>query len=141
MYLSGNPIDMPPRRLHRPGAHGFHVSGAGRSARRDVKGLFDSEPVFAEHFDACVAGFRDEMGIDLHAEIFRGAAKDLERIDRSQPALFIASALARLVDTYGVRAGAYIGYSTGEYIAATLAGLFDLETAIKTVLIACSPDA
>ena len=42
-------------------------------------------------------------------------------------------ALARLVDTYGVRAGAYIGYSTGEYIAATLAGVFDLETAIKTV--------
>ena len=30
-------------------------------------------------------------------------------------------------------AGAYIGYSTGEYIAATLAGVFDLETAIKTV--------
>ena len=74
------------------------------------------------------------MGIDLHAEIFGGTATDLERIDRSQPALFtVEYALARLVDTYGVRAGAYIGYSTGEYIAATLAGVFDLETAIKTV--------
>ena len=71
---------------------------------------------------------------DLHAEVFGGTATDLERIDRSQPALFtVEYALARLVDTYGVRAGAYIGYSTGEYIAATLAGVFDLETAIKTV--------
>ena len=38
------------------------------------------------------------------------AATDLERIDRSQPALFtVEYALAKLVETYGVRAGAYIG--------------------------------
>jgi phthiocerol/phenolphthiocerol synthesis type-I polyketide synthase E len=99
-----------------------------------AKGLYDTEPVFAEHFDTCAAGFREEMGIDLHAEIFGGTATDLERIDHSQPALFtVEYALARLVDTFRVRAGAYIGYSTGEYIAATLAGVFDLETAIKTV--------
>ncbi|ORW13390.1 polyketide synthase [Mycobacterium lacus] len=112
----------------------FLFPGQGAQHVGMAKGLYDTEPVFAEHFDACAAGFRDEMGIDLHAEIFGGTATDLERIDRSQPALFtVEYALARLVDTFGVRAGAYIGYSTGEYIAATLAGVFDLETAIKTV--------
>ncbi len=112
----------------------FLFPGQGAQHVGMGQGLYDTEPVFAEHFDTCAAGFRAEMGIDLHAEVFGGTATDLERIDRSQPALFtVEYALARLVDTYGVRAGAYIGYSTGEYIAATLAGVFDLETAIKTV--------
>lgn len=112
----------------------FMFPGQGAQHVGMARGLYDTEPVFAEHFDACVAGFRSEMGIDLHAEIFGDATTDLERIDRSQPALFtVEYALARLVETYGLRAGAYIGYSTGEYIAATLAGVFDLETAIKTV--------
>ena len=110
----------------------FMFPGQGAQHVGMARGLYDTEPVFAEHFDACVAGFRNEMGIDLHAEIFGDATTDLERIDRSQPALFtVEYALARLVETYGIRAGAYVGYSTGEYIAATLAGVFDLETAIK----------
>ncbi|CQD10496.1 phenolpthiocerol synthesis type-I polyketide synthase PpsE [Mycobacterium lentiflavum] len=116
----------------------FMFPGQGAQHVGMARGLYDTEPVFAEHFDACVAGFNDAMGpetnLDLRAEIFGDATTDLERIDRSQPALFtVEYALAKLVDTYGVRAGAYIGYSTGEYIAATLAGIFDLDTAIKTV--------
>lgn len=112
----------------------FMFPGQGAQHVGMAKGLYDTEPVFAEHFDACAAGFGDEMGIDLKALIFGDAATDLERIDRSQPALFtVEYALARLAFTYGLRAGAYIGYSTGEYIAATLAGVFDLATAIKTV--------
>jgi phthiocerol/phenolphthiocerol synthesis type-I polyketide synthase E len=116
----------------------FMFPGQGAQHVGMAKGLYDHEPVFTEHFDACAAGFREAMGpemnLDLHSAIFSGTGTDLERIDRSQPALFtVEYALAKLVDTYGVRAGAYIGYSTGEYIAATLAGVFDLETAIKTV--------
>ena len=112
----------------------FMFPGQGAQHVGMAKGLYDTEPVFTEHFDTCAAGFRAELDLDLHAEVFGGTATDLERIDRSQPALFtVEYALARLVDAYGVRAGAYIGYSTGEYIAATLAGVFDLETAIKTV--------
>jgi phthiocerol/phenolphthiocerol synthesis type-I polyketide synthase E len=112
----------------------FLFPGQGAQHVGMAKGLYDTEPVFTEHFDTCAAGFRSEMGIDLHTEVFSGTATDLERIDHSQPALFtVEYALARLAGSYGVRAGAYIGYSTGEYVAATLAGIFDLETAIKTV--------
>ena len=74
----------------------FMFPGQGAQHVGMARGLYDTEPVFAEHFDACVAGFRDEMGIDLHAEIFGDTATDLERIDRSQPALFtVEYALAR----------------------------------------------
>lgn len=112
----------------------FMFPGQGAQHVGMARGLYDTEPAFVEHFDTCAAGFRNEMRIDLHSEIFGDSPTDLERIDRSQPALFtVEYALARLVEAYGVRAGAYIGYSTGEYIAATLAGVFDLETAIKAV--------
>jgi phthiocerol/phenolphthiocerol synthesis type-I polyketide synthase E len=32
-----------------------------------ARGLYESEPVFAEHFDHCAAGFGEELGIDLRA--------------------------------------------------------------------------
>jgi phthiocerol/phenolphthiocerol synthesis type-I polyketide synthase E len=112
----------------------FLSPGQGAQHVDMAKGLYDSEPVFAEHFDACAAGFREETGIDVHAEIFGGSATTLEHIDRAHPALFaVGYALAKLAESYGIRAGAYAGHSIGEYIAATLAGVFDLETAIKVV--------
>ena len=69
-----------------------------------ARGLYDAEPVFAEHFDQCAAGFSDELGVDLRAEIFEGTARNLERTDRTQPALFtVEYALAKLIESYGVR--------------------------------------
>ena len=107
-----------------------------------ARGLYDSEPVFAEHFDRCATGFSEELGIDLRAEIFDGIGRNLERTDRTQPALFtVEYALAKLIDTYGVRPDALAGHSIGEYVAATIAGVFDLATAVKAVSDACPPDA
>ena len=99
-----------------------------------ARGLYESEPVFADHFDRCDAGFGEELDIDLRSEVFDGAGRNLERTDRAQPALFaVEYALAKLIDSYGVRAAALAGHSIGEYVAATLAGVFDLPTAIKAV--------
>ena len=82
----------------------------------------------------CAAGFGEELGIDLRAEVFDGTARNLERTDRTQPALFsVEYALAKLIDTYGVRPAALAGHSIGEYVAATVAGVFDLATAVKAV--------
>jgi phthiocerol/phenolphthiocerol synthesis type-I polyketide synthase E len=127
---------------------GEAVDGAGSRADRVVflfpgqgaqhvgmaRGLYESEPVFAEHFDQCAEGFSAELGIDLRDEIFRGAAAKLERTDRAQPALFaVEYSLAKLAESYGVRPAAMAGHSIGEYAAATLAGVFDLPTAVKVV--------
>src|SRR4029077_9561172 len=93
-----------------------------------------SEPVFAEHFDRCAVGFRDELGIDLRAEVFECRGVNLARTDHAQPALFaVEDALAERAGCYGIRPAALAGHSIGEYAAATLAGVFDLPTAITAV--------
>lgn len=112
----------------------FLFPGQGAQHIGMARGLYDNEPVFAEHFDACAAGFEAELGYDLRAMIFDGTSRDLERTDRTQPALFtVEYALAKLVESYGVRPAALVGHSIGEYAAATIAGVFDLDTAIKVV--------
>jgi len=112
----------------------FLFPGQGAQHIGMARGLYESEPVFAEHFDECAAGFGEELGIDLRAEIFDGTARNLERTDRTQPALFtVEYALARLVETYGVHPAALAGHSIGEYVAATIADVFDIATAIKVV--------
>jgi phthiocerol/phenolphthiocerol synthesis type-I polyketide synthase E len=112
----------------------FLFPGQGAQHIGMARGLYESEPVFAEHFDQCAAGFGQELDIDLRAEIFDGTARNLERTDRTQPALFtVEYALAKLIETHGVRPAALAGHSIGEYVAATIAGVFDLATAVKTV--------
>jgi phthiocerol/phenolphthiocerol synthesis type-I polyketide synthase E len=112
----------------------FLFPGQGAQHIGMAHGLYASEPVFAEHFDQCAAGFGDELGVDLRAEIFEGTARNLERTDRTQPALFtVEYALAKLVESYGVHPAAMAGHSIGEYVAGTIAGVFDIDTAIKVV--------
>ena len=112
----------------------FLFPGQGAQHVGMARGLYESEPVFAKHFDESAAGFREELGIDLRAEVFDGSGRNLERTDRAQPALFaVEYALAKLIESYGVRAGALAGHSIGEYVAATVGDVFDLPTAVKVV--------
>ena len=117
-----------------PGANrvAFLFPGQGAQHVGMARGLYDTEPVFRENFDRCAAGFAEELGIDLKAEVFDGTG--LEPTDLAQPALFaVEYALAQLVMSYGVTPAALAGHSIGELVAATLAGVFDLPAAIKVV--------
>jgi phthiocerol/phenolphthiocerol synthesis type-I polyketide synthase E len=112
----------------------FLFPGQGAQHAGMAQGLYEAEPVFAEHFDRCADAFDAELGMNLRAEIFDGTGRSLERTDRAQPALFtVEYALAKLVETYGVRPAALAGHSIGEYVAATLAGVFDVPTAVQAV--------
>ena len=112
----------------------FLFPGQGAQHVAMARGLYDSEPVFARHFDECVTAFNEEMGYDLRAEIFDGVGRNLEHTDRAQPALFtVEYSLAKLIQSYGVQPSIMAGHSIGEYPAATLAGVFDLDTAVKVV--------
>ena len=121
---------------HRSDRVAFLFPGQGAQHVGMARGLYDTEPVFREHFDRCAAGFAEELGINLAAEVFdaeRGVTS-LESTDLAQPALFaVEYALAQLTMFYGVTPTALAGHSIGELVAATIAGVFDLPTAIKVV--------
>ena len=112
----------------------FLFPGQGAQHVEMARGLYESEPVFTENFDACADGFQQELGFDLRTELFNVTGSDLERTDRAQPALFaVEYALGQLIRSYGVKPAVYAGHSIGEYVAGTMAGVFDLPTAIKVV--------
>ena len=115
----------------------FLFPGQGAQHVGMARGLYDTEPVFRDYFDRCAAGFAAELGIDLTAEVFgteaSGTAR-LESTDLAQPALFaVEYALAQLTMSFGVSPAALAGHSIGELVAATLAGIFAFDDAIKIV--------
>jgi acyl transferase domain-containing protein/acyl carrier protein len=63
------------------------------------------------------------------------AARLLERTCWAQPALWcVEFALARLWQSWGVVPQAVVGHSLGEWVAASLAGVFDLRSAARLVV-------
>jgi amino acid adenylation domain-containing protein len=135
-----------PRRLHLgmtppvapeivfmfPGQGDQHA-GMGRELYRD-------ESVYREAIDRCADLLKIDLGIDLRAALYPAGADHesasllLNETWLTQPALFATEyALAQLWMSWGIRPGAMIGHSIGEYVAACLANVFDLTTALKLV--------
>jgi phthiocerol/phenolphthiocerol synthesis type-I polyketide synthase E len=102
--------------------------------------LFQTEPVFRAAVDRCAELLKPHLQLDLRDILFpmpveaEAAAQQLEQTAITQPALFtIEYALAELWISWGVQPQALIGHSIGEYVAATLAGVFALEDALALV--------
>ena len=58
----------------------------------------------------------------------------IHRTEMAQPALFaVEYALAKLWESWGVQPAAMLGHSLGEFVAATLAGVFSLEDGLSLV--------
>ncbi|NKN37358.1 acyltransferase domain-containing protein [Agrobacterium sp. a22-2] len=112
----------------------FLFPGQGSPYPAMGKALYADLPEFRAPFDACAAELERLMGMDFNAWLFSGA-DDLHRTDLAQPALFaIEYALAQALMTNGVVPKALHGHSIGEYVAACLAGVFDLNTALQLVV-------
>ncbi|GAA1360249.1 hypothetical protein GCM10009661_03700 [Catellatospora chokoriensis] len=82
-------------------------------------GLYAAEPAFTEAVDRCAAA----TGRDVRELL-------------SDPLLapfIVGFATARLWQSWGVRPATMLGHSAGEYVAATLAGVFDLPDALRLV--------
>jgi len=103
-------------------------------------GLYESEPVYREHVDACTEILRDKYGIHLGPLLHRAGevapelAAELERPTLALTSLFTTEyALARLWLSWGLEPDALIGHSAGEYAAACVAGVMSMEDALAIV--------
>ncbi len=116
----------------------FMFPGQGAQYVAMALGLYQQETRFREEMDRCFVIFDREMGYNLK-EVLYGEAGDPKKINDTeiaQPLLYIIEyALAQLLISWGVEPEWMVGHSIGEYVAATLAGVLNLEEGIKLVAV------
>jgi acyl transferase domain-containing protein len=118
----------------------FLFGGQGAQHPNMGRELYETEPVFREEVDRCAQTLAPRLGLDLRGLLYPDAARAEEaarRLDETalaQPALFVTEyALAKLLLSWGIKPRAMIGHSVGEFVAATLAGVFSLDDALGLV--------
>ena len=113
----------------------FMFPGQGAQYAGMGRALHAREPAFREAFDRCALIASQEMGIDLAARVFADDPTALAQTAITQPAIFaIEYALSQWWQSIGVLPVALIGHSIGEYVAAALAGVMTLESAVRLVV-------
>lgn len=114
----------------------FCFSGQGAQFAGMCQRLLDTDPVYRETINACDA-LTQEHG-DFSLLDILNAAEDDTRINETrfaQPALFAVNiALARSLMAHGAAPDCVIGHSLGEIVAACVAEVMDLTTAMQLVL-------
>ncbi|MEH2283670.1 MAG: SDR family oxidoreductase [Nostoc sp.] len=105
------------------------------------KELYETEPMFRKQVERCCLILKPHLKLDLRSVIYPSeseqetAVEKLQQTCFAQSALFVIEyALAQLWMSWGISPQAMIGQGVGEYVAATLAGVFSLEDALILVV-------
>ena len=116
--------------------------GQGSQCAHMGEGLYKTEPRFRAHVDRMCATLQPLLGFDLREWIYPTAEKEAEpsfaeRFNAptvTQPAIFVTElALGKTLLELGVAPVAMAGHSIGEFVAATLAGVFEEADALRLI--------
>lgn len=115
----------------------FVFSGQGSQWPGMGQELLRTEPVFRATIEQCNALIEPLTGWSLLEELLRPEESSrLGETEIAQPALFaIEVGLAALYTSWGIVPSAVIGHSIGEISAAHVAGILDLEDAVRLVVL------
>ncbi len=110
----------------------FLFPGQGSQFAGMGAALYSAQPVFRAAIDRCAEHLRATL--DLRELLFRADAGTLAQTRVLQPALFALEwSLAQLLQSWGIAPAGLLGHSVGEYVAATLAGVFALPDALSLI--------
>ena len=109
--------------------------GQGSQYLKMGQGLLEHSLVFRDEFEKCSKILQSITGYDIQKIILgHSSPEDLNNTFYTQPAIFIIEySLAKTLMNLGFSPKGFIGHSIGEYVAATLAGIFNLEDGLKVI--------
>lgn len=118
----------------------FMYPGAGSQYQRMGQQLYRDHPVYRREMDRCARIVAAESGMDLLDALYP-PGEDAPRRDNVDlpacryPAIVATEwALTALLTSWGIRPDALVGHSLGEYTAACVAGVMDLEEMLPLVV-------
>ena len=103
--------------------------------------LYQTQPVFRHSLERCAEILQPYLPEPLLAVLYPQEFNSqhlppnlLDRTAYTQPAIFaLEYALAQMWLDWGIKPEAVMGHSVGEYVAATVAGVFSLEEGLKLI--------
>ena len=118
----------------------FMFPGGGAQYVGMGRGLYEGGGEYRESVDRSCEILKEEKGYDLREMMYaegreeEKARREMRRTRKGLPALFVTEyAMARQWMKWGIRPEAVMGHSMGEYVAATIAGVFSLKDALRLV--------
>lgn len=98
------------------------------------RGLYETEEVFRTSIDRCAQILGQHCDIDLLSHLYGDGGLDEQRLDVVFPAVVATEyALATQLAAWGLTPNAMLGHSLGEYAAACLSGVLDIDEVLPLV--------
>jgi acyl transferase domain-containing protein/acyl-CoA synthetase (AMP-forming)/AMP-acid ligase II/NAD(P)-dependent dehydrogenase (short-subunit alcohol dehydrogenase family)/acyl carrier protein len=121
----------------------FMFPGQGSEFANMALSYYKEHSVFRSVVDDCAGKLRPMIPYDIRDLLYLDDSRYQKDADASkttntatlQPVLFVVEyALAKLLQSFGIEPNCMIGHSLGEYVAATIAGVFSLDDALRIVV-------